>query len=410
MNYFRQETVERQASHLQRLTLAKNPLQVKAANRKEDIPVLVMMVSGEADLITHVTNIIKSSYVALLVVCNFLIFKFSDIVFMLHAASEGSKEGGVLNNVKMLTVILKFFVESTDMGLASHFQERMLKFTSAYLKYAISIFNDHSTGKLQFEDADMKDMILCTKSSTSYAGKFINLVLRHATEASHPLFEAFDLANDLLDLFTMVEISLGSAYASRLVTALNPWIPDLVLALGPCFINNDNLDEESSYTSSFNHIKLCVPSWLLTCAKIELHEINKEDETETSDFPALKRLRNAIFTLVKGNTKVIDGIGYVLLMCLAVCIEKRDYSTALGLLHFVCVKLVGSEDREWKELDTMLVSLPRIYPIIEQEIGEERDEDEVKKLEAARELLQPVWMYHVYETGRFHMMDEEEEE
>ncbi|CAL9239166.1 unnamed protein product [Arabidopsis halleri] len=324
-------------------------------------------------------------------------------------ASEGSKEGGVLNNVKMLTVILKFFVESTEMGLASHFQARMLKFTSAYLKYAILIFNDHSTGKLQFEDADMKDMILCTKSSTSYAGKFINLVLRHATEASHPLFEAFDLANDLLDLFTMVEISLGSAYASRLVTALNPWIPDLVLALGPCFINNDNLDEESSYTSSFNHIKLCVPSWLLTCVKIELHEINKEDETETSDFPALKRLRNTIFTLVKGNTKVIDGIGYVLLMCLAVCIEKRDYSTALGLLHFVCVKLVGSEDREWKELDTMLVSLPRIYPIIEQEIGEERDEDEVKKLEAARELLQPVWMYHVYETGRFHMMDEEEE-
>lgn len=330
---------------------------------------------------------------------------------MLHAASEGSKEGGVLNKVKMLTAILKFIVESTEMGLASHFQARMLKFTSAYLKYAISIFNNHSTGTLQFEDADMKDMILCTKSSTSYAGKFINLTMRHTTEASGPLFEAFDLANHLLDLFTTVEISLGWAYASRLVTALNPWIPDLVLALGPCFINNNNnLDEESSYTSSFNHIKLWFPSWLLTCAKIELDEINKEDETLDShlQLPAFKRLTNTMVSLVKGNSKVVDGIGYVLLICSAVCIEKKDYSTALGVLHFLCVKLVSREDREWRGLDKMLVSLPRIYPTIEREIGEERDEDEVKKLEAARELLQAVWMYHVYETGRFRMMEEEE--
>ncbi|KAF3525703.1 hypothetical protein F2Q69_00050780 [Brassica cretica] len=57
----------------------------------------------------------------------------------------------------------------------------------------------------------------------------------------------------------------------------------------------------------------------------------------------------------------------------------------------------------------MLVSLPSIYPMIEREIGEERDEEEVRKLEAARELLLPVWTYHVYETGRFRMMEEEEE-
>ncbi|KAF8099188.1 hypothetical protein N665_0248s0017 [Sinapis alba] len=317
-----------------------------------------------------------------------------------------SKEGGLLNKVKMLTAILKFVVESTEMGLASHFQKRKLKFTSAYLKYAISSFNHHSTGKLQFEDADLKDFILCTKSSTSYAGKLINLVMR---EASCPLFEAFDLANDLLDLFTMVEISVGSAYASKLATALNPWIPDLVLALGPCFINN-NLEEEDSYTSTFSHIKLCFPTWLVTCAKLELHEMDDTSETHLQ-LPALKRLRNTIVSLVKGNSKVVDGIGYVLLMCSAVCIEKKDYSTVLGLLHFLCVKLLSrEEDREWKELDTMLVSLPRIYPIIEREIGEERDEDEVKKLEAARELLLPVWTYHVYETGRFRMMEEEEEE
>lgn len=343
---------------------------------------------------------------------------FSNIFIVLHAASEGlrSKEGGVLNKVKMLTAILKFIVESTEMGLASHFQARMLKFTSAYLKYAVSSFDHHSTGKLQFEDADLKDMILCAKSSISYAGKLINLVMR---EASCPLFEAFDLANDLLDLFTAVEISLGSAYASKLVTALNPWIPDLVLALGPCFINNNinNMEEEEeeeddSYTSRFNHIKLCFPTWLLTCAKLELHEMDDTSESPHLQLPALKRLRDTIVSLVKGNSKVVDGIGYVVLMCSAVCIEKKDYSTVLGLLRFLCVKLVSREEeenREWKELDTMLVSLPRIYPMIEREIGEERDEEEVKKLEAARELLLPVWTYHVYETGRFRMMEEEEE-
>ncbi|CDY61646.1 BnaCnng38110D [Brassica napus] len=329
-------------------------------------------------------------------------------------ASEGlrSKEGGVLNKVKMLTAILKFIVESTEMGLASHFQARMLKFTSAYLKYAISSFDHHSTGKLQFEDADLKDIILCAKSSTSYAGKLINLLMRGP---SCPLFEAFDLANDLLDLFTAVEISLGSAYALKLVTALNPWIPDLVLALGPCFINNNmEEEEEDSYTSRFNHIKLCFPTWLLTCAKLELHEMDDTSESSHLQLPALKRLRDTIVSLVKGSSKVVDGIGYVVLMCSAVCIEKKDYSTVLGLLHFLCVKLLSreeeeEEDREWKELDTMLVSLPRIYPMIEREIGEERDEEEVKKLEAARELLLPVWTYHVYETGRFRMMEEEEE-
>ena len=34
---------------------------------------------------------------------------------------------------------------------------------------------------------------------------------------------------------------------------------------------------------------------------------------------------------------------------------------ALGLLHFLCVKLLSrEEDKEWKEIDTMLVSLMRL--------------------------------------------------
>jgi len=54
MNYFRQVTLERQAPHLQRLTLARNRLQVTATNQNEEIEMLVMMVSGEVEFITNV--------------------------------------------------------------------------------------------------------------------------------------------------------------------------------------------------------------------------------------------------------------------------------------------------------------------------------------------------------------------
>ncbi|XP_010547558.1 PREDICTED: uncharacterized protein LOC104819266 isoform X2 [Tarenaya hassleriana] len=326
--------------------------------------------------------------------------------------SVGSKQGMVLNKVKMLTTILKFIVDSTEMGLASHLQGRSIKFASAYLKHAISIVSDQSTDKLQLEDTELKDIILCLKSSTSYAGKFISLVLRDITEDSCPSFEAFDLVNVLLDLFTSVEISLGSAYASRLVSALNPWIPDLVLALGPCFITK-NSELESLPSTSFNHLKLHFPPWLAIWAKIELQEAGENDEdqpSETLQLPAFRKVMNTIVSLLKVNSEVLDAVGSVLLIGSGLCIEKKDFGTAFGLLHFLCVKLLGREDREWEGLQKMMASLPSFYPLIEREIDEETDEDELNKLRKARDLLQPVWMYHVYETERFSMMEEEEEE
>lgn len=66
--------MESQAPYLQRLSLARKRLQVTATNatenRKEDVQMPLMMVSGEVEFITHVTHITKSSYVALLVVSN----------------------------------------------------------------------------------------------------------------------------------------------------------------------------------------------------------------------------------------------------------------------------------------------------------------------------------------------------
>ncbi|KAK0604694.1 hypothetical protein LWI29_018344 [Acer saccharum] len=62
-----------------------------------------------------------------------------------------------------------------------------------------------------------------------------------------------------------------------------------------------------------------------------------------------------------------------------------------------------------QKIDMMLVSLPDIYPQIEKEIEEQSREDDRTMLESSRALLEPVWMYHVYETERFSMMEEEME-
>ncbi|KAE8670834.1 ARM repeat superfamily protein, putative isoform 2 [Hibiscus syriacus] len=84
-------------------------------------------------------------------------------------------------------------------------------------------------------------------------------------------------------------------------------------------------------------------------------------------------------------------------------LERKDFDLLLGLLSFVCPKLIGQEDREWDGLDMMLVSLPDVYPPIEREIGEQDDDDEDEshnKLASAKASLEPVWLYHVYETQK----------
>ncbi|KHN12994.1 Condensin-2 complex subunit G2 [Glycine soja] len=55
--------------------------------------------------------------------------------------------------------------------------------------------------------------------------------------------------------------------------------------------------------------------------------------------------------------------------------------------------------------DMMLSSLQEIFPRIEREIAEEND-DELEKLTYAKELIEPLWMYHLYETGRVSLADD----
>ncbi|KAJ6989602.1 hypothetical protein NC653_018163 [Populus alba x Populus x berolinensis] len=75
-----------------------------------------------------------------------------------------------------------------------------------------------------------------------------------------------------------------------------------------------------------------------------------------------------IVSLLKGKFNILDAGGVILLTGSVVGLERKDFGAVLGLLHFVCVKLVGEEDREWNELDMMLASLTDIYPQIERGI------------------------------------------
>ncbi|XWS41779.1 hypothetical protein CRYUN_Cryun17cG0112400 [Craigia yunnanensis] len=302
------------------------------------------------------------------------------------SSSDGSvytKQKQTSKKIKMLTAVLKFIVDSIEM-----FASR----------------NQRSSRKRSQRN------LLRVKSTFSYATKLLNLVLNAATEASPAPVESFNLASDLLDLIISSELFLGPAYAARFVAAAKPWLPDLMPSLRSTSMLEQS--QERPYLTALDHIKLHFPSWPLILAKIELAEMSESDPEEEDDrvsepeFPEFKKLMGMIISLLRGNRSILDAVGVIFLASLVVGLERKDFGLLLGLLGFVCLKLIGQEDREWSELDMMLVSLSDIYPHIEIEIEEQGDEDENHKLNNARALLEPVWLYHVHETERFSEMEE----
>lgn len=216
----------------------------------------------------------------------------------------------------------------------------------------------------------------------------------------------------MFDLITSIELHLGSGFAAGLVAAAKSWLPDLILALGsPCMLSKTEV--ASAYITALDCIKSGYPSWPIILAKTELYEIREANPEEVDDitsepeeFRAFKKFMEMIVSLLKGKFNILDAVGVILLTGSVVGLERKDFGAVLGLLHFVCVKLVGEEDREWNELDMMLASLTDIYPQIERGIEEQSDENARQKLCSARMLLDHVWFYHLYETGRFSAMKE----
>ncbi|KAK3020809.1 hypothetical protein RJ639_047681 [Escallonia herrerae] len=327
--------------------------------------------------------------------------------------STFAKERRLSNLVKMLTAVLKFIVDSTMMDLASSNRERCLKFTLDYMEFIISNVRRHTYDPLQLKEEDMKETFLCLKSSFTYAAKLLNLVLSSSSEASSPPPDAYNLANHLLDLILFSEECLGSGYAARLIAAAKPWLPDLVLALGSWYIPKQTSGKKACSTASDTD-ESSFPSWPLILAKIELCElrdIGSDEEsnrvTKSEEFSAFKTLLGMMIQLLRANHIVLDAVGVFLLSGSAVGLEKKDFELVLGLLHFICVKLVRHENREWGQLNLMLECLQEIYPQIKTEADAlENCEEGKQKLQSAIALLQPVWMCYISETGRDAMEEE----
>lgn len=324
----------------------------------------------------------------------------------MHAGCDYTEPKKLSNKVKMLTAVLRFMVDAATIGSVLQIQERCLKFTSGYIRYVVSKLEQQSREFFQFEEEDLKDTVLCLKSSFTYAAKLLNLALKDVTEASPALTEASDLANDLLDLIISIELYLGSNYVAHLVTGVKSWLPDLILALGSGHIVEQIKGEVMEITTA-DRIRLRFPSWLLILAKTELSEISEasseDGDSEPDEFPAFKKLLNMIVTLLKGNISIRNVFGVIFLIGAVIGMQKKNFGLVLGLVRFACRKVFREDEREWG--DMTLASLQELYPQIEREIEEESEEDARENLLSAKELLEPIWMYHMYETGKVSMED-----
>lgn len=330
-----------------------------------------------------------------------------NLVFGFHV---GSRIKRVSNMVKMLSAVLKFIVDASTMELVSHSQTRCLNFTLEYLEFIISGLRQHSRDHLQFKEDELKETFLCVKSSFTYATKLLNLVLKGSSETSPPQPEAYILSNKLLDLNISVEEHMGSGYAARIVAAAKPWLPDLILGLGSWNILKQSPRKSTRYFGPA-HVKSSFPAWPTILAKVELIEIGSEggddDTVNSGEFPAFRKFVGMMIQLLRANHDVLDAVGVIFLTGSIVGLERKDFQLVLGLMHFVCAKLVGHNNREWGELKMMLESLQDIYPQIEREAEEPSNgEDGQQKLQSARELLEPIWMCHIFETGREPMEEE----
>ncbi|XP_031385888.1 uncharacterized protein LOC116199603 isoform X2 [Punica granatum] len=327
----------------------------------------------------------------------------------LHASERSSCL--MAKEVMMLTTILKFIVDTFTLGVGCCDSKRCLDFTAAFIQHILA-FGQKFSVISRLEENALKETILCLKSTFTFALKLLNLVLKDPNETLKPLLEVFNLANCLLNLITYIELQFGSGYASSLLTALKPWLPDLIVALGSGYLLRETQQDAS--VSLFEHIKLKFPSWFSVLAEIVLEEIretsSEAEEVGTSEsekHSVLQKFISMAVKMVAENRSLTDAIGAVLLDGSAIGLERNDCGLVLGLIRFVCVKLVREEDRHWGTFDMMLASLCRIFPQIEKRLEEGSSQGGQEKLRAALALLEPVWTYHLYESGRLSEMEEE---
>lgn len=292
--------------------------------------------------------------------------------------------------VRMLSAILKFIVDVSAVEHVSLSQPRFLIFTLRYLEFIDSIVMQYSQNQQWHKENDLKETFLCLKSSFTYASKLLHEVIKCSCMTSMPPAETYTLSNKLLDLFISVEEHMGSSYATRIFAAAKPWLPDLTLGLGSWNILRPSLGENVSKFIP-DHVKSSFPSWLKHAAEAEVNEIcpdDVDDEAKMENYPASRKLVELMIQLSRAKHELLDGVGAIFLIGSVYGLEQRDFKLVLGLVHFVCAKLVRDDYSGWDKLDMMLEYLKEIYPQIEKE-AELND-----KLQSVRELLEPIWMLH----------------
>ncbi|KAG5061253.1 hypothetical protein JHK87_002282 [Glycine soja] len=308
--------------------------------------------------------------------------------------------------VKMLSAVLKFLADATAMCFAPHNHGLFLNYTSKCAQHIISSLDQLHHNQIQFKEEDKRNIIFCLKGSFTYAAKILNVILTESSGSSITLPKTFAVANNLLDLIISIESCMGSGYAMRLVAAAKTWLPDVLLALGSTSILK-HTDCGEEHSTAPEQMKLHFPKWPLILAKTELFKANEAEDNESSrpeKFSAFSKLLEMLIILLKKNPSIMDAVGVIFMVSSLIGLEQKDFGLALGLLRFVGLKLFKPDDRDWG--DMMLSCLQEIFPKIERGIAEENDKDELEKLTYAKELIEPLWMYHLYETGRVSLADD----
>ncbi|GMH14840.1 hypothetical protein Nepgr_016681 [Nepenthes gracilis] len=303
------------------------------------------------------------------------------------------------NLLKILTSILKFIVDAATLGLLPGHQQRFLKFASAYLQNVVTNLRQSTHDELQLQEEQMREMLICYKSSFSYAAKLLNTVLARVDEDFPAPLELHTVANNLLDLTVSVELYFGFGCASRLTTVAKDWLPDLILALGSKCLLKHSAEEVTSLQESPD-TEICIPSWLSVLAEIEICELrssacsDEEDgrNTEQSIFPAFKKLIGMMVPLLRENLNVLDVVGLQFLVCSMNGLRRKDFSLVLGLTCFIFVRLLRPEDREFGKLRLMMMYVQEeMYPRIESEAdGSRSSEDGLSELLEVKALLEPL--------------------
>lgn len=302
----------------------------------------------------------------------------------------------ISNFMKIFSAIFELVTDAATLGLLSLNQQRLLTYASAYIKHIVSCLKRCSHDDFEFQGDQYEKIHACLKSSFSYGAKLLNVSLANFYEDSPPPAEIHDLANDLLNLVSIVEIYCGSAYAVRLVTVAKLWLPDLILGLG----SNSMLKHSVIY-------KTHVPSWLKVLAKIELNgptDAGSDEEVEgektPEEFPAFKKLTEMMIPLLVANSDVLDAVGVIFLNVSAVGLQRKDFGLFLGMLNFVFMKLIKQEGTPWEKFDKMTRSLQELHLQIEKEIEELVDGGEgLRELIQARALVAAAWEHACENLG-----------